>query len=146
MELQEKIQQRLSAALQKEERISDLVNLSQSETTGGLRPYEVAALAVIAAETLGPASAARGSEVGQGMAKAGFNQTASTLALRALMAQGLVATAEVDESDWNNSYTWTGYVLTDEGIMWLRNHESMLELHAVPEAEAPELNGEEIPF
>jgi hypothetical protein len=144
------IAERLGAALQRADRIRDLVNLNAEVTTDGLRPYEVAALAAVAAQTLGPNAGASGPDVGQSMEKAGFNATATALALRSLMAMQLLETIEVDEEDWQNRWTWTGYALTDKGILWLRDHESMVELKAgpvsVPMANQEPVLEDDIPF
>ena len=127
--------ERLQAALKKSEQLTQiegLVSMTSEGSGEGLRPYEVAALAVVAAQTLGPASVATGSDVGEAMEKQGFNGTATSLALRSLQAQGYVAIGEYTESDWNNSYTYDGYTLTDAGVMWLREHEGLLELNTTP--------------
>lgn len=151
-DLRAKVEARLQAALQRSEQkqqIGDLVSLPPTETESALRPYEIAVLAAVAAQTLGPDNVATGNDVGEAMGKAGFNGTATALGLRTMQTQGFLSVDEYVEEGYNNSYTYTGYVLTDKGVMWLREHENLLELRgAVPQPKKEELDidGEEIPF
>lgn len=121
--LRNEIAERLRAALAKEASVQSLSQTALRETQG-LEPHEIAALVIIAESDLDPDSFPGAHSLKQDMAKAGYTELATVLAVKALRAKGLVGSVEAQ--GYNESYT--AYHLLDSGMQWLQSNRNRLML------------------
>jgi hypothetical protein len=124
--LRAEITERLQGALAKESKVQSLAQASLRDTEG-LEPHEIAALIIIAESDLDPESFPSAYGLRQDMARAGFNDLATVLAVNTLGDKMFVRSTEVAPF---NGDSYTGYCLTDAGRTWLFNNRQRLVLTA----------------
>ncbi len=119
----DEITERLRAVLHKESRVQTLA-ASTLEETEGLDPHEIATLVVIAESDLDSDSYPSAYTLKQDLGRAGYTELATVLAVRALLAKGLVGKSVVQSG--HNEYE--GFHLLPKGNSWLESNRSRLSL------------------
>jgi nucleoside 2-deoxyribosyltransferase len=140
-ELGKQITARLRASLEKVEQMATVAELGSIATVEGLTPAEMAALVATAQNTDSPKDHVSAYQVRDDMTRSGHTKIAATLALRGLIARGMI-TFE-DESD-RDGESYVVYSVTDAGMAWLERNQHRLVLRETP---APQpVNPDDIPF
>jgi hypothetical protein len=139
---------RLIALLQKEEHMERVAQPSSVADVQGLSQYELVALVSIAENIESPTSSVAMYNIRNDMERAKFTRVAVMLALGQLARKGLINFQE--ESDYNNG-SYAAYVLTEEGMNWLYQHQDLLVLNrkelAVSESARPDSDDDDdVPF
>lgn len=124
-ELRDEVGTRLAAALAREESVQALAGAALV-TTEGLDSHEIAALVIIAEGDLDVDSAPSAHSVKNDMGRAGFTEIAAVLAVKALLAAGLIERIECPGAFNQDSYL--GFSLTQVGTGWLMQNRNRLQL------------------
>lgn len=125
--LASEITARLKAVLHKESKVQALA-VSTLEETEGLDPHEIATLVVIAESDLDPDSYPSAYTLKQDLSRAGYTELATVLAVKALLAKGLIGKSVV-QSEHND---YEGFHLLQKGNSWLESNRSRLVLRKRP--------------
>jgi hypothetical protein len=136
----QQITSRLEAAMETQLRIGKVEDLSPAAPAAGLTPHELVALVTIAATTGIDGDPLTSYALRQAMGQAGYNDVASSLAVR-----GLIKKEYVDRSsgyDGGNEY-W-GLIATDSGLDWLDSNQHLLRLKRASAEE--EAHDDDLPF
>ena len=143
--LQKKITERLKATVKANEELGVVSRLSPTQKTEGLTPHEVAALVILMEQHLSPDSSMIPDQVRERMRRAGFTDIAVGIALAGLHSKEYIEYRK--ESDGNYS-EWTTCTLTDKGLKWIQENQSLLVLRDEPPAPTPqvEISDDDIPF
>lgn len=126
------ITKRLDAILKSERSLDALASNPPTKSAHGLKPYELAAVAIIAAD------AQENWQLRNAMEKTGFNNLATSIALERLKKRGMIAEVS-GEDDRGEPYRMIQ--LTPLGREWLLENEDLFEL-LTPAAQ----NERDIPF
>jgi hypothetical protein len=127
-QLKTRITERLKAELQLREKEAELSGEfpSPMAKSSGLRPHEIAALALVMQLRADPHDAIGFFQLRRAMENAGLNATATNLAVVQLKRLGLVELREAYDQQANEPYQ--GLVLTEAGENWLLDHVDELDL------------------
>lgn len=123
-QLRTSIAERLGAAMSKESRVQSLAATPLRDTEG-LESHEIAALVLIAETDLEGDSAPSAQSLKSDMARVGYTDLATVLAVKALRAKKLVTAVEVQTY---NGDGYVGYQLLDGGTKWLMTNRNRLML------------------
>lgn len=127
IQLKAKITKRLTA-LKKEITYAAVTTEDINPVSGALlKDHELTALAVVAAEQNGMEGSVSVSEARNGMERAGYTAVAAALAMRNLIAGGML---EEFEADAFNDHSYRACRLTDAGWTTLNDNESKLNLRS----------------
>jgi hypothetical protein len=141
--LKSEITVRLKAKIEKGQRLQSIASLSSVKETEGLTNYEMAALACIMENRLGPESAVRSQDVRDDMQKAGYTNIAASLSLESLFRKEMVQ-YDTAEGEWG-SYPICR--ITERGVAWLLENQDRFVLR-VEKARAAvgQITDDDIPF
>ena len=140
-ELNTKITSQLEAALQKQQRLANVADLSNVAGIEGLTQHEMAALVTVAENTDGADESVAAYLIRRDMEKSGFTKVAVTLALLALSDKGMLSLKTVTEG-FDQAYK--AYVLQDQGVQWLQQNQHSLVMKR--DDEPQEISEDDIPF
>ena len=134
--LGKKIAERLAAIKNTQ---ANRVTLSEVDTTSGLSPHEIAALALVMQDCYtaddGPSLYTAKRE----MERIGFTPLATAIALQRLTNRGFIDT--VRGFDENSGDNYAAFIMTPAGIAWILANENQLKLRMTPQ-----LTDDSIPF
>ena len=123
-QLKNDITYRLKAALKRRTKVQEVISGSPVKATEGLKPHEIAALALVIANCDSVEDHASMHQIRNGMQSAGFNDVATSIALTSLTRKGYVKS----ESVQNFNEELYAYRLTPQGEEWLLANHKKLEL------------------
>ncbi|MFO0582040.1 MAG: hypothetical protein U0229_07210 [Anaeromyxobacter sp.] len=137
-QLQKRITERLRAAMKKGR---DLDKLAETPLRGseGLKPHEIACLAVVMQNTSTPGIGVFPYTITNDMQRAGFTALAANLALHSLLKKGMVAIFEGRDERGEH---FTGYEIRPPGHDWLEANQDALDLREGDGGSSPQ----DIPF
>lgn len=141
-QLATKIEERLTALLEKEETLSAAVEVSKLQKIEGLEQLEVVALASLGENIYSLTEAASAHDIRQDMERSGFTNLATTLALKSLVDRLLVKQIQIENED---GYSQAGYKFTESGWKWVLDNKNKFVLHKKPKRPEP-FADEDIPF
>jgi hypothetical protein len=147
--LREKITERVSALLQKEERLTQV--MSPIAPVAGLSQHEIVALVSVAENLESPSDTVGAFVIRQDMERLGFTKIASFIALAGLVRKRMVE--EREDSDINGN-SFMLYRLTEAGTEWIIRNQDKLVLWEKPKPVklenpfqlGPEPDEDDIPF
>jgi hypothetical protein len=128
--LKSEITKKIEALVRKQASVQSIAEASPVRTTEGLLPHEISALAIILANRRGDDSGAAFWSVKNDMDRAGYNDTATNLALISLEAKRLIESKALFDQ---NGEPDTSYTLTAGGVDWLLTNQDRLELRKRPQ-------------
>ena len=144
------ITHRIKALVRKQATAQSIASASPIRSTQGLRPHEMAALALVMANAEAVGAGVSSYTIKSDMEKAGYTREATQLGLIALNRSGLVETFE--DRDYNGE-PHVAYRLTTAGEDWLLDNQDRLEMR---ESEPPQgrpalpieqgITDDEVPF
>jgi hypothetical protein len=137
-----KIVERIRAYLKKEDQYQMLSEGSPVAATEGLAQHEIALLATIMQHQLNPSDTVYSGFVQGSMAKAGYTDIATSLAVRTLLKKKLISTTV--ESDFNDNKV-TLFQVTQAGEDWLQDNMDLLVIKRDPSNQAKVIE-DDIPF
>jgi hypothetical protein len=129
--LKSEITKRLKAIVKKQGEIQEIVSASPVKSTEGLKPQEMAALALVMAGRDDAGDGVAPSAIRDDMDRAGFTRLATGLALASLARQGLLEATYALGGDFDDS-SYAVYTLTETGEDWLLNNQDRFELRSEP--------------
>jgi hypothetical protein len=129
-ELREKITERITAVLTKQEEIGKASAISPMRDTEGLSQHEIVALVTVMQNSFISGEWSSAWTVKNDMNKAGFTDIAVALAMRLLRKKDMVVEREVQDEQGEQ---FTGYRVTREGEAWLIANQDQLWLKREPE-------------
>jgi hypothetical protein len=141
--LKSDISNRIRGVLRRQQTTQDVSTASVVRETHGLQPREIATLALILASTHG-SEGVSGPAVQNDMEKAGYNRQATRLSLIKLARLGFIE--DFEDTDYNESHTWTAYRLLKAGEDWLLANADQLELRMEPRDQTMRPKKPGIPF
>ena len=141
-ELNTKITSQLKAALQKQQRLANVAELSDVAAIEGLTQHEIAALVAVAENTDALGGSVATYLIRRDMEKSGFTRVAVTLALLALSGKGMLSISE--QYDNRDHEPYMAYLLQDSGVQWLQQNQQHLVLKR--DGELQEISEDDIPF
>jgi hypothetical protein len=144
-ELEQKLTERLIAALDRLETMSGIAEASPVKESAGLQPHELTALALLMANSDSTEDAITASSLKEEMRRAGYTDVGTRLALSRLIRFGYVA-SRWESGDFDSR--WVVYAITETGEAWLTENQAKLELRVRSRA-APkdiEIKDDDIPF
>jgi hypothetical protein len=116
---------RIKALVKKQTTTESIASASPVRSTKGLRPHEIAALALVMANADAVGSGVPSYTVKSDMEKAGYTREATQIALICLSRLGFIETFE--DHDFNDN-AYTAYRLTGTGEDWLVDNQEQLEI------------------
>ncbi|MDB5320779.1 MAG: uncharacterized protein JWN40_2410 [Phycisphaerales bacterium] len=125
------IKTRLDAILKTERSLTTLANNPPTKSAQGLKPYELAAIAIIAADSQATW------QLRNAMEQAGFNDLATKIAIERLKKRSMIL--EVPGED-DRGESFSAVELTPEGREWLLENEDLFELRT------PKQQSYDLPF
>lgn len=125
-ELKTKITSQLQAAVQKQQRLANVAELSDMAAIEGLTQHEIAALVAVAENTDVPGESVSTYLIRRDMEESGFTRVAATLALLALSGKEMLSISELYDDDTREHYK--AYLLQDPGVQWLQRNQQRLLL------------------
>lgn len=143
-QLKSQITAKIKAYIQKEETLPKLTELLAVATdVDGLKQHEIVCLAAMVEDMDHPEGAVSPYQIKNDMERSGFTKFASTLALKELLAKGLISQTEIHE--WN-SEPYLAYSFTQNGWAWvLANQEKFLLKTAEKHSSLDDFS-DEVPF
>ena len=139
-ELKHKITQRIQATLKKHEELGHVINRPVVKDTEGLNQHELVALVSIMQNSFLTNGFVAGYQIQNDMNTAGFTDIAVGLALKTLVAKGMIETNMWENRDGDS---YIVYRTSDEGEQWLVSNQERLAL--TKELEEPS-TGDDVPF
>ena len=139
-ELRSKIESRIKATLERQEKLGHVARLQSVVKLEGLEQHHVAALISVAEEIDEPDGGASVRQIRNAMESAGFTKIATTLGLKALLDNGMLESFEVQDY---NGEAFTAFRVTDQGMAWLFENQGKLTLTEEPGSIPAE---DDIPF
>lgn len=139
-QLKESITKRIQAVLKKNEELGRVINRPVVKDTEGLNQHELVALVTIMQNSFLSNGYVSGYQVLNDMNKAGCTDIAVSIALKTLVAKGMVVSDVWEDSDGER---YTVYKTTDKGDEWLIANQEKLTLTAETNGESTE---DDIPF
>jgi nucleoside 2-deoxyribosyltransferase len=142
--LQDEITKTLSALRERGQRLQSLQQIERHTGELELQNHEVAALVVLGQGNLRGAMLSW--DIEKDMAKAGFNELATMLAVRSLLTRRMVEETQIE---FQYEDPATGYRLSDLGVSWLQENIDKLNLRADPKPprnSTPAIDHDDIPF
>ena len=130
-QLKNEITSRLKAALKRRAEVQRVVSVSPVKETEGLKPHEIAALALVFANCGSVEDCASAYQIRQGMQNAGYNEVATKLALASLERKEYVKS----ETDQHYNEPFYIYRFTPQGEEWLLKNQNQLELRVQGDAD-----------
>lgn len=124
-QLRNKITDRLTALLEKEETLSAAVEASKLQPIHGLEQHEVVALASLGENIYSLTDAASDQNIRQDMERSGFTNLATTIALKSLSDTGLITQVKLENED---GWSYAGYKFTKDGWDWILANKSQFVL------------------
>jgi hypothetical protein len=124
---------RLKAIISTESKLKAVVQISSVAAVEGLEQHEFAALVAAAEMLTDPMGSISTNHIARDMEKAGFTQIAATLAVRSLIAKGMLHAFE--DKDYDNS-PYTAIRVTDNGMSWLLQNTDRLRMRRALSASA----------
>lgn len=140
--LKEQITKRIGAILEKEQTLEAAATASKLQKIQGLEQHEVVTLAALGENIDSIDSVAAGHRIRQDMERAGFNNLATTIALRSLVDHKLVSLEYLEDED---GYKYPGYRFTDAGWQWILANKNEFVLKR-PSRSRPAFADDDIPF
>lgn len=141
--LKQQITNKLTHVLRREENTKKLQIESVTKPRAGLKDYEIATLASIAAEIDGLDDGISVSILKDRLGKAGFNGLACNLAIQKLLSNNFISQKIV--TGWNGNDTWEAYAPTPEGWDWISSNTSSIDLKTHKTLNSSDID-DEIPF
>jgi nucleoside 2-deoxyribosyltransferase len=123
--LASEITTRLSAVLEKEEKLERAVMAPSVADVEGLAQHELVALVTIAENLDHAGDHVSAHTIRNDMERSGFNRIAVTLALTVLVRKEF---AEVHDAEDYNGNPYNAYSITEAGMSWLLNNQDTLAL------------------
>ena len=139
-QLKNEITRRLKAALERRAKVQRVVSGSPIKATGGLKPHEIAALALIIANRNSIEDSASIHQIRNGMQKAGYSDVATSVALTSLTRKTYVKSESIEDYEGERFYV---YWLMPQGEEWLLENQNKLELRVQGDAD---IDNDDIPF
>lgn len=124
-DLQAQITARLSAAMNKEDRLERLAESSLVADVEGLNQFEIAALVTVAENAQEPEDYVSSWSIRQDMERAGYTKLAATLSLTTLLRKRLLLSGRDSDQNGNEFST---YRVSDTGMDWLLANQDRLIL------------------
>lgn len=126
VELRNKISERISALLKKQEEIGRASSISPVKDTEGLSQHEIVALVtVMQNQFISSGGFVSAWTVKSDMNKAGFTDIAVSLAMGLLRSKDMVLDEELRDE---NGDEYTGFAVTEDGEAWLMTNQDRLVL------------------
>lgn len=143
--LEQLIKAKLSAILDRQEKTTNIAELSPVKSNDGLQAHELTALALLMANSNSVGDYLAANWIKEEMRKAGYTEVGARLALARLVKLGY-ATSDV-ERDYDND-PFVVYRTTEKGEDWLLENQSLLELRTPKKLHQfdEEIREEDIPF
>jgi hypothetical protein len=139
-ELKGKITTRIQAVLKKNEEMGKVINRPVVKDTEGLNQHELVALVTVMQNSFVSDGRVSGRQVRNDMNQAGFTDIAVSIALKTLVAKGMVDSC----MEYNqNGEPYMAYETTDAGTEWLIKNQEKLTLTIEPNCEQ---SGGGVPF
>jgi hypothetical protein len=129
--------------LKKEDTLGRLAESTVVADVEGLSPFEIVALATIAANASGPDDPVAAWSIRQDMDKAGYTRVAITLSLGSLLGKEMVGSDRVRDHDGDE---YTAYKITPRGFNWLLTNRDRLVLRRTAGSVESPLTDDDIPF
>lgn len=142
-ELGKQISERLRAALRKEDTLGRLAGSAVVADVEGLNPFEIVALATIAANASAPDDTVSVWAIRQDMDRAGYTRVACTLSLGSLLAKGMVESHREEDRDGD---IFTSFSVTHRGFDWLLKNQDRLVLRRPDGPVESPLGDDDLPF
>ena len=139
-QLKNEITRHLKAALERRAKVQRVVSGSPIKATGGLKPHEIAALALIIANRDSIEDWASMHQIRNGMQKAGYSDVATSVALTSLTRKTYVKSESIEDYEGERVYV---YWLMPQGEEWLLANQNKLELRVQGDAD---IDIDDIPF
>ena len=124
-ELRTKIESRITATLQRHEKLGQVARIQSVAKVEGLDQHQVATLISVAEGIDDPNASISVYRIRQVMESAGFRKIATTLGLKALLDNGMLESFEDHDYD---EEPFTAYRVTDRGMAWLFENQERLTL------------------
>jgi hypothetical protein len=125
--LREGVTERLKAILETRQKLQVIQSMSPVKETEGLSPHEIAALVVIAENSLLPDAVVGSWQIRGDMTQNGYTDLATKLSIDSLCRKNFVS---VGIGQHEEGGTYTGYVLSGAGLEWLQANQDKLKLRA----------------
>ncbi len=142
-QLKDSITKRIQAILKKNEELGRVINRPVVKDTEGLNQHELVALVIIMQNSFLTSGYVSGVQVQRDMNKAGFTDIAVSIALKTLIAKGMVDSGI--EQDYQGE-PYTAYKTTDKGEEWLIANQDKLTLIYEPPPNVSKTPSDDIPF
>jgi hypothetical protein len=145
--LQDKIAERLRAILSKSEALSIIEARSPIKEPEGLLQHEMMVLVSIAENREGPGSGVVHWTVKEELKRLGYNNLALNIGLEGLLEREMIEACEEQDNGYN---TYRVYLITQNGMQWVRRNYDRLNLKStqprVKERRKPVDLDDDIPF
>ena len=143
--LEQSITAKLKAILERQEKTTNIAELSPVKNSNGLQPHELTALALLMANSHGVEDYVAASWIKDQMRQQGYTEVGSRLAMARLLKLGYVTSGT--ERDYGNDPFFV-YRTTEKGEDWLLENQALLEVRTPKEApgKIDEIRDEDIPF
>ena len=141
-ELRSGITDRLKAVLARQAKVQEVVT-SPVKPTEGLKPHEIAVLALLIANRGAPEDDVSEYKIKEDMRRAGYNDVATSIALTNLERNGYVKSEQLGKyNEW-----YFGYWLLQPGEDWLLKNQDKLELRRTqPQRVDKGITDDDVPF
>ncbi|HEX3954627.1 MAG TPA: hypothetical protein VHW90_13695 [Stellaceae bacterium] len=142
--LRKKINNRLTAIIQKEIKLAAINAQSPIKEDDGLLQHEMMALLSITENRDGPGATVRNYIVQQEMERLGYNNVAVNIGIEGLLDRQMISMVEAHDY---NGEPYTTYLVEREGIGWIRRNHDRLNLQVRPvRRQQPQTKDDDIPF
>jgi hypothetical protein len=129
VDLQAKIVERLRAILDKSETLAIIEAHSPIKEREGLLQHEMMVLLSIAENREGPGSSVRHWTVNEELERLGYNNLALNIGLEGLLEKEMISCSE--DADYNHN-VYREYLITGDGMKWIRCNYERLNLKSAP--------------